>query len=128
MRPEIRRRGIYDVQVYSNDLNLSGDFSNVDETLNTFFVDGRRYDVHWSQAALSVGLSEPKGIVGIENLEAMDHSYDFLPGTLLTDTLQRQTPVADRTPVQESDKIQWSLSIVWSCQQHAFNLTIGLIS
>ncbi len=89
MRPEIRKRGIYNVQVYANDLTLSGDFSDLNETISTFFGDSKRYDIHWQQTALSVGLSEPKGIVGIENLSAMDHSYGFLPGTLLTDTLAR---------------------------------------
>jgi inner membrane protein len=56
--PEWRRRGIFEVVVYRADLEVSGRFVRPDlELLKT-----APERIHWDQATLSMGLSDPKGL------------------------------------------------------------------
>ena len=77
LEPELRKRGIYSVRVYTADLALSGsfrlpDFKNLDE---------RTAEVHWNKSRLLVNLSDTKAFRGISALDLGRKQYDFVPGT-----------------------------------------------
>ena len=77
LEPELRRRGIYSVRVYTADLDLSGsfqipDFKNLDE---------RTAEVHWNKSRLLVNLSDTKAFRGISSLDLGGRRYNFVPGT-----------------------------------------------
>jgi len=56
--PHVRSRGIYDVTVYSGDLNLSGNF----ELRDYRFEQENLRSIDWDKAYLTVGLSDLRGI------------------------------------------------------------------
>ena len=75
--PELRRRGIYSVRVYTADLALSGSFEKPDFSL----LDQRFSAVHWDKAQILVNLSDTKAFRGISALSLGGKDYNFVPGT-----------------------------------------------
>ncbi|MCA6073482.1 cell envelope integrity protein CreD [Fulvivirga sedimenti] len=56
--PETLNRGIYDITVYSGELNISGDF-----TLARYRIDDENFaEIQWDNAFLTIGLSDLRGI------------------------------------------------------------------
>ena len=77
LEPELRKRGIYGIRVYTVDLNLSGTFKKPDFTT----LDARCAEVHWNKAGLMVSLSNTKAFRGISPLRIGGGEYRFVPGT-----------------------------------------------
>jgi inner membrane protein len=59
--PEIRYRGIYQSVVYESDLQLTGEF------VLPGTASIKNYEILWSEAYYSVGVSDNRGLKGIEN-------------------------------------------------------------
>lgn len=99
LAPEIRRRGIYQVQVYSADLEISAAFRNLRETIEALTSTEQLEDVHWSEAVVGFGLSDPQGIVEVEGFEINGQTVQVRPGTTLSDVFPRgfNAPVGDIT-------------------------------
>ncbi|MCD4749587.1 MAG: cell envelope integrity protein CreD [Thermoanaerobaculales bacterium] len=97
LAPEIRRRGIYRVQVYSADLEISAAFRDLQATIETLSSKERLEDIRWSEAVVGFGLSDPRGIVEVEGFEINGHSVQVRPGTTLSDVFPRgfHAPVGD---------------------------------
>lgn len=75
--PELRKRGIYSVRVYTADLTLSGYFKKPDfKTL-----DEQVHEVHWDKATILVNLTDTKAFRDISLLTLGGHRYKFVPGT-----------------------------------------------
>lgn len=77
LEPELRRRGIYSVRVFTAGLSLRGAFRRPDFKL----LDKRASEVHWDQAKLLVNLSDTKAFRNISQLSIEGAKYDFVPGT-----------------------------------------------
>jgi|GEM_PF-164590 len=77
LEPEIRKRGIYSVRVYTVDLALSGLFRKPDFKA----LDPRTSEVHWDKALVLVNLSNTKAFRHISDLRVGDGNYQFVPGT-----------------------------------------------
>lgn len=76
LAPEIRYRGIYEVPLYTAHLGFRGDFAL--EELSELGIP--EPDVRWTDAVLSVGIPDPRGIRQTPTLEWGDGSLDFEPG------------------------------------------------
>jgi inner membrane protein len=73
--PERRRRGIFEVVVYRAQLKVSGRFTL--PVADSFKVPAQEID--WDQAALSFGISDPKGIVTRGSLRWNGQSLPLTP-------------------------------------------------
>jgi len=76
MRPEIRRRGIFETVLYVADLDLVGEFKRPDFAALGIHPDA----VHMEKALLSVGLSDTRGIVENPTLAWKGGERAFEPG------------------------------------------------
>jgi inner membrane protein len=76
LRTEIRRRGIFDVPVYSLDLTVQGEFGPVE--LASLGV--RASDVEWDRAALAVGIGDVHALRGQPVLDWNGAGIAFKPG------------------------------------------------
>jgi inner membrane protein len=74
--PEKRYRGIYEVVVYTAQLNVSGKFPQ--PSFSEWNVEAR--DILWKDAFLSVGITDMRGIRDRISLKWNNSSLDFNPG------------------------------------------------
>lgn len=95
--PEVRRRGIYQVQVYSADLEILANFQQLRATIEALTRTDRLEDIVWSDAVVAFGLSEPRGIVEIEGFVVNGNTMQVRPGTTVDDILPRgfHVPIGD---------------------------------
>lgn len=95
--PEVRRRGIYQVQVYSADLEILANFQQLRATIEALTRTDRLEDIVWSDAVVAFGLSEPRGIVEIEGFVVNGNTVQVRPGTTVDDILPRgfHVPIGD---------------------------------
>ena len=75
--PEVRSRGLFDVIVYRSRLKLSGRFASPNFSRWNVLPE----DVVRTTATLSVGLTEPRGIVAPLRLQWDTEEHKFVPGT-----------------------------------------------
>ena len=95
IRPEYRRRGIYQSLVYTQDVRLSGSFSAVEEQLRSLSSPDKLHAIHWEKAFLAVGLSDPRGIARAAPLVFSEQQVALAPGTGVPELLPNgfQAPV-----------------------------------
>ena len=74
---QIRKRGIFKVPLYTLSLNVSGRFSKPDFSSWGTGTD----DILWSQAILSLSVSDSKGITEQSILTWNNHEFSFRPGS-----------------------------------------------
>ncbi len=89
MIPETRRRGIYGVQVYTADLEVTGTFKNLRATIESLSSRERLDAIAWSDAVVGFGISDPRGIVDVEGFEIDGERVGVRPGTTLDKVLHR---------------------------------------
>jgi len=87
LNPQTRHRGIYKVQVYAGDIEVKAAFSDVPKRLRELWPSEELVQVDWSRASVSVGLSDPRGIVDLPNLKLDGQAGIVRPGTLITTLL-----------------------------------------
>ncbi len=85
--PEKRSRGIYDVQVYRADLEVSGTFHSPETAVAALSSSERLEEIHWAEAVLGFGLSDPRGIVEVDGLHIGSNTLQLRPGTTLGEML-----------------------------------------
>jgi inner membrane protein len=73
---EIRKRGIYQVPLYTGTFRVSGSFNKPD--LGQWGVSPE--DIHWDEATLSLALSDAKGIVQQTSIRWQDETLPLIPG------------------------------------------------
>lgn len=76
LTPEIRYRGIYEVPLYAARLDFEGAFA-LDEVLDLGIPEA---DLRWTDAVLSVGIPDPRGIRRSPTLQWGDVELAFEPG------------------------------------------------
>ncbi len=82
--PEVRYRSIYEVVVYTTNLNVSGTFAEPD--FSTFDISPE--NVLWDDAAITVGLPDLRGINDAVTLQWEGQMYAFGPGTATNDIVE----------------------------------------
>ena len=75
--PEVRKRGIYEVPLYNAKVKCTGSFGPPD--FSDFKIPDQ--DIRWSEAFITVGISDTRGIKDNVVLTANDKKYGFEPGT-----------------------------------------------
>ncbi len=81
--PEKRHRGIYDVVVYTADLNFSGNFNGFDFKGWKIEED----EILWDKAFLSLGIPDMRGIKENIVLKWNNEEFSFNPGVESTDVI-----------------------------------------
>lgn len=76
VEPETRKRGIYEVIVYTTRLSLSGHFGSVD--LSDYTENPN--DIFWEEATLSMGIPDMRGIQSSIDFELGPQKYRMEPG------------------------------------------------
>ena len=76
VEPEKRKRGIYEVVVYSSELDIHGSFDRPD--FSKLGIDEDK--VQWDQAKVSLGLSDLRSIQNEVSLDWADETIAFEPG------------------------------------------------
>ena len=89
MIPEIRRRGIYGVPVYSADLEVTGSFKDLRSMIEAFSSKERLETISWSDAVVGFGLLAPRGIVDVQGFEVNGETLTVRPGTTVDSVLRR---------------------------------------
>ena len=110
LTPEMRQRGIYEVQVYTADLVVSGAFRNLPEVVASLSTEDRLDAIEWSKAVVGFGLSDPRGIVEVDGFDFNGHPAQPRPGT----TLDTIVPRGFHMTVGEvlTDDLEFSLPLV----------------
>jgi inner membrane protein len=83
LAPEIRRRGIYRVQVYSAEVLVTGAFRDPRAAVQALSSADRLEQVEWSNAVVAFGLSDPRGIIDAAGGELDGGALLPRPGTTL---------------------------------------------
>ncbi|PIS13440.1 MAG: cell envelope integrity protein CreD [Candidatus Tagabacteria bacterium CG09_land_8_20_14_0_10_41_14] len=84
IEPQIRSRGIFDAVVYSSEINFSGKFA-WNDIHNLGIKDA---DVDWSNAFISVGVSDARGIENELKLNWNNTEIEFKPGVQSNDVIR----------------------------------------
>jgi inner membrane protein len=92
LTPEIRKRGLFGVPVYRAALKLRGRFRRPD--LREIFTSGG--EMRWSEARLSLVLSDPRGIAGPVQMAFNGARQDVVPG--LADTSMGSAGISTTAP------------------------------
>lgn len=108
LEPELRRRGIYSVRVYTANLALSGAFKKPDFKA----INENVAEVHWDKATVLVSLTDTKAFRDISPLKVGDREYNFVPGT----GGSQVAPTGFSTEVNLADQAELAFS---------FNMSIG---
>lgn len=110
LTPETRHRGIYQVQVYTANLVVSGGFRDLKKMVESLSSEEHLEDIDWSKAVIGFGLSDPRGIVEVDGFDFNGQEGQPRPGTTLGDMLPRGFHV----PVGEAitDDLEFKLPIV----------------
>lgn len=98
--PELRRRGIYQVRVFTAELELEAVFQNLEQTIGELCADDRLEAIDWSGAVMAFGLSDPRGVVSVDGIAVDGAGGRARPGTTLTSIVDRgfHVPVAAAGP------------------------------
>ncbi len=84
VEPEKRHRGIYEVVVYTTTLEFTGSFKDFD--FSEWKIDNK--DILWDEAAMSIGITDMRGIKDAVKLEWDGKNYFFNSGLETYDVLQ----------------------------------------
>lgn len=108
--PEMRHRGIYQVQVYTADLLVSGIFVDLEATIASLVPDDRLEDIDWEKAVVGFGVSDPRGLVQVDRFEFNGLNVQPKPGTTLDDLLPSGFHMAVGDTI--SDDLEFKLPMV----------------
>jgi len=81
LRPEYRRRSLYESLVYQQELRLAGAFRDVEAQVRSLSEPSRLQRIGWDKALVVVGLSDTKGIARARSLRFGDAEVALAPGT-----------------------------------------------
>jgi len=110
LAPEMRHRGIYQVQVYTADLLVSGVFSDLEATIASLVPGERLEAIDWEHAVVGFGVSDPRGLVQVDGFEFNGQTVPPKPGTTVDELL----PSGFHMPVGGaiSDTLEFNLPMV----------------
>lgn len=108
--PEMRNRGIYQVQVYTADLVVSGRFENLEATVASLVDDDRLEEIDWARAVVGFGVSDPRGLVEVDGFEFNGDPVQPKPGTTLDEILPTGFHIAVGEAI--SDTLEFTMPMV----------------
>ncbi len=106
VNPQVRKRGIYKALLYGSELSFDG-------TLITNEIAAaipEASEIHYNDARISFGVSDPKGIKSAIEIVANDKKYRVEPGTpdyvMFTHGFSVKVPLVQDAPINFSGKIK----------------------
>ncbi|MEM9718583.1 MAG: cell envelope integrity protein CreD [Bacteroidota bacterium] len=105
--PEVRYRGIYEVIVYSSEIELKGEFPTPD--FSEWNIDPG--DIHWDDAYLALGLSDLRSIQEYVEVNWDTATFSFNPGVESRDIIQSGIHAALSMSPPEADKRKHSFAL-----------------
>ena len=76
INPETRYRGVYEIVVYSSELNISGTFTDMDKAP----IDRNKYDLLYDKAVFVIGINDLRGIEKLNDLDWNGQKLAFKSG------------------------------------------------
>jgi len=76
LESEIRKKGIYNIELYTGNFIIQGSFKGTDEPV----IPYKDSEILWGEAELIIGLGDVKGLSGKVDLQWEDKGYDFEGG------------------------------------------------
>ncbi|MGA1249281.1 MAG: inner membrane CreD family protein [Candidatus Kapaibacteriota bacterium] len=76
INPETRYRGVYEIVVYSSELNISGTFTDMDKVP----IDRNKYDLLYDKAVFVIGINDLRGIEKLNDLDWNGQKLAFKSG------------------------------------------------
>lgn len=122
MNPEILHRGIYDMIVYTSDLQLKGHFDS--EEFKNLPVAAE--NLLWNQAFVSLGISDLRGIKDTVKLNWNGKAHSFDPGAV-TDHLY-EAGIHTRVPLNDKlrlSRVPFELNLALKGNQQLFFMPVG---
>jgi inner membrane protein len=122
LEPQKLHRGIYDIVVYSSALNLQGHFDTT--LLKNMSVPDE--NIHWSQAFISLGLSDLRGIEASIVMQWAGANKVFDPGTVTDHLFEKgvHVPVALAAKTL-SKNVPFALDLKLKGNQRLFFAPVG---
>lgn len=99
IKPDVRYRGIYEVTVYNATINLNGSF--IAPSFDDWKID--KADVMWSDAFVSLGLSDLRSIQKEIFVQWNDDRYSFNPGVESNEVIHNG--ISAKLPMDRLDSI-----------------------
>ena len=121
--PNVRYRSIYEVVVYTSDLQIEGVFTRPD--LSVFDIEPE--NILWEDAAITVGLTDLRGINDTVSLMWEDQNHTFGPGTATNEVVVSgiTTPV-DLTPgASPDDELSFNFDLSLNGSQYLYFTPVG---
>lgn len=84
IKDEIRARGIYEVPVYTANINVSGEFSSAHIIKELEWIKSLKGEVKFEKPIFVFGVTDPRGINQVPKLNWRTQSFEFLPGTTVS--------------------------------------------
>lgn len=119
LTPEVRYRGIYQVILYRSKITLSGTFL----TGNMSELGIEPDKILWKEAAVSLGISDLKGIKAAVTIRYNGTDYSANPGLLSTQVLGQGITI--RPPLNSSEKNDFSLELDLNGSTELFFAPVG---
>jgi len=124
INPERRNRGIYEIVVYNSILKISGVFSQLDFAE----LDIPVKDIQFDKAALSLGISDLRGIEKQVSLHWNEETHSFNPGTITNDLIESGINTNVGITNSDSASYEFSLSLDLKGSQKLYFIPVGEIT
>ncbi len=89
LSPELRRRGIYEVQIYTAEIEVAGVFRDIGQSVASLCAEDRLEAVHLDRAVVAFGLTDPRGIVEVDGFDLNGGNLQPRPGTTVDGLVER---------------------------------------
>ncbi|MDH5476476.1 MAG: cell envelope integrity protein CreD, partial [Cyclobacteriaceae bacterium] len=105
IKPEVRKRGIYQIPLYNAEINIKGGFSA--PSFEIYKVEAEH--VLWDDAFISIGIPDMAGIKDVISMKWNEHIYPFEPGVSNKDIIS--SGVNTRVKLEEGEASKFSFVI-----------------
>ena len=119
IEPEKRHRGIFDVVVYTTEMNFLGNFTAIDFS-EWKIADN---DILWDEAYVAVGITDMRGIKNKMILKWNDENFSFNSGLETNDIIA--TGVSTRINIKDIDKNDFSYNIKLRGSEELYFIPLG---
>ncbi len=124
INPEKRTRGIYEIVVYDSELNISGNFSQIDLDA----IDVEKKDIHFDKAEFVIGIDDLRGIEEQVNLSWNDTSLSFNPGVSSNDVVSSGINAVLNLNPDDSSAHNFSLDLNLKGSQLLYFTPVGKVT
>lgn len=104
LNPEVRKRGIFEIAVYTSSIELTGSFKTPQ-----IEVSDRNYEIDWKGAFITLGISDLKGISDVIKFKFNNSEMVCEPGVKINGIVE--SGVTINNPLQAELKPEYQFSI-----------------